>query len=154
MATTVDDLVAGGTRSRVFVDTNVLVYSTVKSGPFHLEAKAAVDALSRGGAEQWLSFQILREYLSAMTRLPAVPLPGILKNIRKYRRSFRLASDSNLVHDELLALLISIPCGGKQVHDANIVATMLVNGVPNLLTHNVADFTRFDKLITILPLVP
>ncbi|MFO0801829.1 MAG: hypothetical protein U0791_01715 [Gemmataceae bacterium] len=33
---------------------------------------------------------------------------------------------------QLLLLLQSIPCGGKQVHDANIVASMLVRGVPNL----------------------
>jgi len=52
------------------------------------------------------------------------------------------------------ALLAAIPCGGKQVHDANIVATMLVHGVPNLLTHNAADFKRFSHLIAVLPLVP
>ena len=43
--------------------------------------------------------------------------------------------------------------GGKQVHDANIVATMNVLGVTHLLTHNVRDFERFRNLITILPLV-
>ena len=32
---------------------------------------------------------------------------------------------------------------GKQVHDANIVATMLAHGVGRLLTFNVADFQRF-----------
>ncbi|MEH2170887.1 MAG: hypothetical protein V7K41_30400 [Nostoc sp.] len=42
--------------------------------------------------------------------------------------------------------------GGKQVHDANIVATMLVYGIPQLLTHNTSDFARFSGLITVLPL--
>ena len=31
---------------------------------------------------------------------------------------------------------------------------MLVRGVPNLLTHNVADFKRFGHLINVIPLVP
>ena len=154
MATTVDELVAGGSSSRVYVDTNILVYSTILTAPLYLKAKAAIDALSACGAEQWLSYQILREYVSAMTRQPTIPIAGILKNVRDYRASFNIASDSPLVHDELQILLSQIPCGGKQVHDANIVATMLVHGVPNLLTHNVADFKRFGHLINIIPLVP
>ena len=151
---TMDDLVAGGSTSRVFIDTNILVYSTIRSAPLYLTAKAAIDALAASGAEQWLSYQILREYISAMTRQPTIPISGVLKNVRDYRASFNIASDSPVVHDELLILLAQIPCGGKQVHDANIVATMLVYGVPNLLTHNVADFKRFGHLINIIPLVP
>jgi len=45
-----------------------------------------------------------------------------------------------------------ITIGGKQVHDANIVATMLVYGIPQLLTHNPSDFARFSGLISVLPL--
>ena len=41
---------------------------------------------------------------------------------------------------------------GKQVHDANIVATMLVHGITQVLTHNITDFARFSSLITVLPL--
>lgn len=54
--------------------------------------------------------------------------------------------------ERLLGLMEQISVGGKQVHDANIVATMLAHGVPNLLTHNTADFMRYSGLITILPL--
>jgi len=42
--------------------------------------------------------------------------------------------------------------GGKQVHDANIVATMLVYGIPRLLTANPSDFARFAHLLTVEPL--
>jgi hypothetical protein len=54
----------------------------------------------------------------------------------------------------LLNLIAAIPCGGKQIYDANIVATMLAHGVPKLLTYNVARFSRFAGHITVLPLVP
>ena len=40
--------------------------------------------------------------------------------------------------------------GGKQVHDANIVATMLANGVTPLLTFNAADFRRFGSRIELV----
>ncbi len=41
------------------------------------------------------------------------------------------------------------PVGGRQIHDANIVATMQVHSIQKLLTDNVADFRRFGSIITI-----
>ena len=43
---------------------------------------------------------------------------------------------------------------GRRIHDANIVATMLVYGIPRLRTNNPEDFVRFATLIEVLPLVP
>jgi predicted nucleic acid-binding protein len=39
---------------------------------------------------------------------------------------------------------------GKQIHDANIVAAMLTNGIDTLLTLNTADFKRYEDRITLL----
>jgi predicted nucleic acid-binding protein len=58
-----------------------------------------------------------------------------------------------LALDEFEKIVGMIPTGGKQIHDANIVATMLAHGIPRLLTHNVGDFRRFSTLIEILPLL-
>ena len=67
---------------------------------------------------------------------------------------FQMAEDNLRVTERLLALMEQFPIGGKQVHDANIVATMQVYGIRQLLTHNTKDFSRFSQLITILPLEP
>ncbi|MGH7966313.1 MAG: VapC toxin family PIN domain ribonuclease, partial [Candidatus Binatia bacterium] len=56
------------------------------------------------------------------------------------------------VTERLLALMEQIAIGGKQVHDANIVATMLAYGIPTLLTNNTNDFARFSGHITVVPL--
>ncbi|WP_373526954.1 hypothetical protein [Nostoc sp.] len=63
-----------------------------------------------------------------------------------------MAEDSSQVTERLLTLMEEVFSGGKQVHDANIVATMLVYGIPQLLTHNTGDFARFSGLITVLSL--
>ena len=42
--------------------------------------------------------------------------------------------------------------GGKQIHDANIAATMLAHDIPRILTNNVADFRRFEPAIGIIAL--
>ena len=72
--------------------------------------------------------------------------------MRYLESRFRTVEDSALVTAKLLDLLSQFPSGGKQVHDANIVATMLVHGVPTLPTHNTADFARFSSVIEVLPL--
>jgi predicted nucleic acid-binding protein len=54
--------------------------------------------------------------------------------------------------EKLLALSGQVNIGGKQVHDANIVATMQVYGIRQLLTHNTSDFVRFSSFITRVPL--
>jgi predicted nucleic acid-binding protein len=40
--------------------------------------------------------------------------------------------------------------GGRQVHDANVVATILAHGELRLLTFNEADFRRFAGLIEVV----
>jgi predicted nucleic acid-binding protein len=55
------------------------------------------------------------------------------------------------VFDRLLALLGAHYGAGRQVYDANIVATMLKHGIYRLLTFNAADFRRFKGIIELEP---
>ena len=72
--------------------------------------------------------------------------------VQYFEAHYRIAEDGPLVTKYLLNLLQQTPVAGKQVHDANIVATMQAHGITHLLTHNTADFTRFAHLITVVPL--
>ena len=60
---------------------------------------------------------------------------------------FQVADDTEPVTAKLLDLMAETPGGGKHVHDVNIVATMLVYGVPALLTHNEKDFKHCEDRI-------
>jgi predicted nucleic acid-binding protein len=73
-----------------------------------------------------------------------------LANVGRLGRVFNIAEDGPEVFSELCFLLGRIPVAGKQVHDANIVATMLVHGETRLLTFNEADFRRFGSLIEVV----
>jgi predicted nucleic acid-binding protein len=144
------------TNSSVFVDTNILVYANLALSPFHVQATERLQSLTEQGIDLWISRQTLREYLAAMTRrgdlTGNVPITSLVTDVRYFSNYFRLLEDNLLVTERLLTLMEEIPSGGKQVHDANIVATMLVYGIPQLLTHNITDFARFSGLITVLPL--
>jgi predicted nucleic acid-binding protein len=74
--------------------------------------------------------------------------------VQSFELRFFIAEDGHAVTARLLSLLASIPCGGRQIHDANIVATMQTHGISKLLTHNIVDFARFSGSITVLPLIP
>lgn len=142
----------------VFVDTNVLIYARQARSPFHAQATAKLQALAAAGHPLWISRQVLREYLAAMSAhgalTAALSMSALLTDVQTFQQQFLVAEDGPAVTSHLLNLLAAIPCGGKQIHDANIVATMLTHGVPQLLTHNVADFTRFAAHMTLVPLIP
>jgi predicted nucleic acid-binding protein len=143
---------------KVFVDTNVLVYTQLALSPHHAVAVARLNELAAGGAELWISRQILREYLSAMSDpgllTATIPMTSLLTDVQKFDNHFRVAEEDPAITIFLIGLLLQIPVLGKQIHDANIVATMQTHGIPKLLTHNTADFARFSSVITILPLIP
>jgi predicted nucleic acid-binding protein len=137
----------------IFVDTNVLVYATRPSAIQHAAALTALTRLEGEGSALWVSTQVLREYLAAVTR-PQATAPGLamataIADVRSFRAAFDVAEELPGVLDRLLDLLTAHRDSGRQVHDANIVATMLENGIRRLLTFNGADFRRFARIIDI-----
>ena len=69
------------------------------------------------------------------------------------RRLSLLAEDVK-VSDRLLELLDRVECAGKQIHDANVVAAMLVHGIDTVVTINVDDFARFGSYVRVVGLHP
>lgn len=141
-----------------FIDTNILVYAQLTLSPWHGTAVTKLQDLESAGAQLWISRQVIREFLAAMTApgvlTGTIPAAALVKDIGDFSSRFPIAEDGPGVTNNLLNLLATIPMGGKQIHDANIVATMLVYNIPKLLTHNTKDFARFASFITVVPLVP
>jgi predicted nucleic acid-binding protein len=144
----------------VFVDTNILVFATQaaqsgRSSMAHAAAKRILMEYQHRGVSLWVSRQILREYLAVVTRPQAsttsISVPQAIADVRRFAQRFELAEDGSDTTAKLLDLLERIPTAGKQVHDANIVATMLVHGIKRIVTFNIADFRRFQPLFAIEP---
>jgi predicted nucleic acid-binding protein len=136
-----------------FVDTNVLVYSTAAGTPFHERARAALTRLMADDP-LFISRQILREYLAVMTRQQvwgkALSLSEAIADTLVFTQRFTVLEDGPAVWEQLTELGRRYSFGGRQVHDANIVATMLAYGKRRLLTFNGPDFRRFNELIEIV----
>ncbi|MES9903148.1 MAG: PIN domain-containing protein [Sedimenticola sp.] len=136
----------------LFIDTNILVYANVIETPFHEQALAAINTAHKAGRTIWISRQVIREYLVTLTRpqvFENLPRATVLEQVDQFIKRFQVADDTATVTDQLVKLMGDFKIGGKQVHDANIVASMLAYDIPCLLTHNIKDFRRFDEVIKI-----
>lgn len=143
--------------SGIFIDTNILVYANLAQSPLHDHAVAHLRDFETTGHDLYISRQVLREYLAVMTRpgilTQEIPLSSLIQDVRGFEDGLIVLDDGPAVTAKLLETIERYSVAGKQIHDANIVATMLVYDIPALLTHNVADFKRYQDLITVLPLV-
>jgi predicted nucleic acid-binding protein len=139
-----------------FVDTNVLVFAASSTAPLHQRASEELRRRGESGQELWVSRQVLREYLATLSRPQTFAKPRqareLVSDVRYFLSHFQLAEEGPAVTETLLELIEKVEIGGKQIHDANVVATMLASGIPSLLTHNVGDFVRFGDVIQVIPL--
>lgn len=142
----------------VFVDSNLLVFAKQALSPFNSQATAKLQDLAAAGHALWISRQVLREYLVAMshpaTLTKPVSMADLIADVQDFERQFQIAEDGPGVTSQLLNLLSIVPCLSKKIHDANIVATMVSHGISNLVTHNVADFNRYAGHIRVIPMAP
>lgn len=140
----------------VFIDTNVLVYVSRPTALEHTIAVAALAEVEASGCIVWISPQVRREYLAVVTRpqatAPALSMAAAIADIRRFQAAFAVTDEGPLVLERLLLLLQTHPGAGRQVHDANIVASMLIHGIARLVTFNAGDFRRFADVIEIRPL--
>jgi predicted nucleic acid-binding protein len=126
---------------------------TRRTASEHAAAQAALARLEGEGRALWISFQILREYCGdpAAGHIPRAAVGTAIADVQRFQQIFCVAEDRPAVLDRLVALLGAHLGAGRQVHDTNIVATMLEHGIYRLLTFNAADFRRFAGIIQLEP---
>lgn len=101
--------------------------------------------------------QILAEFWNACTRPDSargglgLSVSQTERKVRLIETHFRLLPDSLATFIQWRNLVADLEIMGVQVHDAKIVASMVSYKIPNLITFNVRDFTRFNMINVIDP---
>ena len=138
----------------MFFDTNVLVRARFEAAPGHRLARRCMREAGESGEVLRISRQVLREYLATVTRpqpwSPPVGMDAALGHVTALEAHFEILEDGPTVADVFKQLCREVSVAGKQVHDANIVATMLAHGEHRLLTFNSADFRRYGERIALV----
>ena len=130
------------------VDTNVLLRFSRLENPRYQISRDAVHKLEADGHQLQTTLQNFAEFWNVSTR-PAerngfgrtpVETGELLQDLEE---AFSLLPDSADVYREWRQLALEYEVSGVQVHDARLVASMIVHNVTHILTFNVTDFERY-----------
>ena len=139
-----------GADASCVVDTNVLIYGTVKGNPWHNQARQWLAVLESSGIRLCVTTQILREYLVVLTRgevfEKSFTVDQVLAQVDALLPNLTILDESIDAANFLRELVGRYQIHGKSIHDANVVAVMLVHGVRRLITYNSADFERYEDI--------
>jgi predicted nucleic acid-binding protein len=133
-------------------NSNILLRISRRDDPDHGIVDGALERLLREDAALYYTHQNIAEFWNVWTR-PAdkngFGLSGETaeREIGKFEGMMEFAADNAGVYERWRQIVWDCRVKGVQVHDARLVAAMLVHGIPNLLTLNVADFARYAGVI-------
>lgn len=138
------------------LDTNNLVRIVKRDDPERPLIMQAIHRLAQDGAPLCYVPQNIVELWNVLTRPAIVNGCGMnvsdaKREVALLEREFTFLPDNEKVHTEWRRLVETYSVSGKQVHDARLVAAMLVHGVTHLLTLNVADFARYSEITAVHP---
>jgi predicted nucleic acid-binding protein len=139
----------------MLVDTNLFVTAANPRDAACDRANQALQAAAQSQPRACISGQIIREFYTAVTRPIVVNGLGwtateAVAAAENMIARFDFLPDTPDVATRLLWLAGKYGVSGKQIHDANIVATLLAHGEKKLLTLNTEDFARYADVIDII----
>jgi predicted nucleic acid-binding protein len=117
---------------------------------------SAIDAILQKGGVLCYTSQNVAQFWNACTRPVDRNGYGLSpqetnRRARFFEEKLRLLPDSLAVHQEWRRLLVTYSISGVQVHDARLVAAMLLHRVKRILTFNEKDFTRYSEVEALNP---
>lgn len=133
------------------LDTNVLVFATIRSSPQHEPAVEVLRQCAEGPAVWAIPWPCIYEFLRVVTHPrvyhPPVPAEIALTDLRAVLGSPSLVLLSETArHGEVMdAVVRESGATGNLMHDAHIAALCLEHGVTELVTGD-RDFRRFSGL--------
>jgi predicted nucleic acid-binding protein len=113
----------------------------------------AISTLRRAEEELFITSQNLIEFWRSATR-PAqrnglgLTIAEAKTELERLEGLFLILSDVPEIYPEWKRLILQYGVVGVNVHDARLVASMLVHKLTHILTFNVRDFNRYASEVT------
>jgi predicted nucleic acid-binding protein len=138
------------------LDTNILLRLSKRESPEFATIRTALKALSQQNARLCYTSQNLIEFWNVATRpidRNGYGLSTEEVNVAASRieRAFILLPDNEIIHHEWKKLVVTYGVSGAKVHDARIIAAMMVHKVSHILTLNDRDFSRYAGITAMHP---
>ena len=138
------------------LDTNVLLRLYQPNSPEFSPIRRAVNSLHRANAALYYLSQNLVEFWNVSTRPVAQNGYGLSpaetdEVARQIEKAFILLRVLEAIHHEWRRLVLVYGVSGTKVHDARIVAAMIVHRVRHILTLDGRDFERYAEIEMVSP---
>jgi predicted nucleic acid-binding protein len=138
------------------LDSNILLRWIQPNDADYPIITSALNALVLEGAVLCYTSQNLGEFWNACTRPADRNGYGLSpqetdRRARIFESRLRLLPDTPAVHEAWRRLIVDYSVLGVQVHDARLVAAMLVHHIRRILTFNANDFARYSEIEAIHP---
>lgn len=140
----------------LLVDTNILLRSIDPIHPMNAVTIQALTTLRSQGEQLYITPQNLIEFWNVYTR--PVERNGFGRSpqeaeveVSQIRTLFPLLPDTAAIYPQWEKLVSAYAISGVKVHDARLVAVLLVHGLAHILTFNVEDFVRFSEITAVHP---
>jgi predicted nucleic acid-binding protein len=138
------------------IDTNILLRIVDPDHLMYSLAVNAIDHLFSENEQLYIMPQNLIEFWNVYTRPKEKNgLGGTIAEAKTeidYLKSiFILLPDQEKIYSQWENLVTTYQVKGVNVHDAKLVASMLVHNITHILTFNIDDFKRYDHIISVHP---
>src|SRR6266403_1669524 len=126
-------------------DTNILLRFLLRNDRAYPAIRQAVRTLKSRGEQIVTTSQNMAEFWNVCTRQSTVrgglglSVEATEMRLRLLERHFPVLPDSPTVYERWKGLVLTNKVIGVSVHDARLVAAMIVHDVTHLLTANVQD---------------
>lgn len=143
------------------IDTNLLIYAHNRDSQFNEKASAFLEKVLNerneyGNLRVCLSSQVLMEFINVITRQNIehpLSIPEAVAVVNDYLDTGIRIINQQETQIQTFIELMNLVTTRKKIFDIALVATLKDNGIMGLYTANVVDFTEFDFLEIINPLV-
>ena len=140
----------------VLVDTNILLRRAQVASEQHRLVLDSLIELVRADISLCLVPQVIYEFWVAATRPIdvnglGVAVPQAELMMKELLQDFVLLRDERGIFGNWQSLVVDYAIQGKRAHDARLVAAMQKHGISNVLTFNIADFSRFPGIQVFTP---
>jgi predicted nucleic acid-binding protein len=119
-------------------------------------ATTAISILLKRGEELYITPQNLIEFWNVCTRPKnknglGYSITETREEVAKLKTMFPLLLDTSAIYPEWERLVSTYQVKGVNVHDARLVAAMLIHGLTHILTFNIEDFRRYVEITPVNP---
>ena len=132
------------------VDTGILLRGFARTDPQYRDIRRALFKLRRQGQEFLAAFQNIAEFMNVSTRPTSarggygLSIEMTNQRVQFIETTCRVVTENPSSYARWRELVARYQVSGVSVHDARLIAVMLVHGAQRLFTLNERDFRRYE----------